>query len=86
MVIAFNSSPTSFTTPETTFNGWFAGGGLEAPILPNLFWRTEYRYASYDSKSLTDTNGVGGVQANITFKPVVQTVTTQLLYKFNWWR
>ena len=86
MVIAFNSGPTSFTTPETTFNGWFAGGGLEAPILPNLFWRTEYRYASYDSKSLTDTNGAGGVQANITFKPVVQTVTTQLLYKFNWWR
>ena len=42
------------------FNGWFAGGGLEAPIMPNLFWRTEYRYASYDSKSLADTNGAGG--------------------------
>ena len=87
MVFSFNGSPTGFTTPGTTFNGWFAGGGLEAPIMPNLFWRTEYRYASYDSKSLSDTNGTGiGLAANITFKPVVQTVTTQLLYKFNWWR
>ena len=86
MLNAQTGAPTNFTTPETTFNGWFAGGGLEAPIMPNLFWRTEYRYASYGGKSLTDTNGTGGVVNDITFKPAVQTITTQLLYKFNWWR
>jgi outer membrane immunogenic protein len=81
MVNTNTGASSGLTTPETTFNGWFAGGGLEAPIMPNLFWRTEYRYASYDSESLAEGNG-----RSITFKPGVQTVTTQLLYKFDWWR
>ncbi len=70
------------TTPAFTANGWFLGGGVEAVIAPNLFWRNEYRVARYGSKTIPD------LPANnsFTFKPTVQTVTTQLVYKFNWTR
>jgi len=48
--------------------------------------RTDYRYATYSRKTLSDTNGAGGVDNSITLKPAVQTVTTQAVYRFNWWR
>jgi outer membrane immunogenic protein len=81
------------TTPAFTTNGWFVGGGTEyAVTLFNtpLFWRTEYRYAEYDSQTLD--NALFGnpptpvpvtVINSINYQPVVQTVTTQLVYKFN---
>jgi outer membrane immunogenic protein len=94
-----------FSTPAVTTHGGFVGIGTEKSMTgvfglgPGWFWRSEYRYASYDSKTLTDTfpsganpvnvQGVGPVgnpASSITFKPQVQTVTTQLVYKFNWWR
>ena len=83
MVITQNGAATAFSTPATTFNGWFLGGGIETSVAPNWFWRTEYRYAYYGSKTLTDTDGIGGARNNITFKPTVQTVTSQVVYKFN---
>ena len=99
MVVSGTGAASGFSTPAVTANGWFIGGGLEAAITQNVFWRTEYRYSSYDTKTLTDTfpsganpvnvQGVGPVgnpASSITFKPQVQTVTTQLVYKFNWWR
>ena len=46
------------------------------------FWRNEYRYASYGNKTVTDT--IAGVPVfNIAFKPVVQTVTSRSIFKFN---
>lgn len=45
--------------------------------------RSEYRYANYQNKTLADTDGAGAANNSITFKPVVQTVTTQLVYKLN---
>jgi outer membrane immunogenic protein len=53
--------------------------------------KTEYRAAYYDTKNITElldgTNtpfaaGVGG--RDITFKPLVQTISTSLVYRFNW--
>src|SRR5262245_3767967 len=37
-----------------TYNGWFLGGGTEIafPWVPNLFLKTEYRYAKYGSKNV----------------------------------
>jgi outer membrane immunogenic protein len=69
------------TTPAFTSNGWFLGGGVEMAVSPGWFWRNEYRYSYYGSKMLADT-GTSGVQANIAFKPSVQTVTSELVYKF----
>jgi hypothetical protein len=34
----------------------------------------------------TSPNPAAGVRNSINFKPTVQTVTTQLVYKFNWSR
>lgn len=54
---AIPSTPTGDFIPAHNYNGWFVGGGTEyalADIFPiqGLFWRTEYRYASYRSADL----------------------------------
>jgi len=81
MVNTVTGGATAFSTPAFNANGWFLGGGTEASIAPNWFWRLEYRYASYGNETVPD-NGPGP-QAGIKFKPQVQTATTELIYKFN---
>ena len=48
--------------------------------------KTEYRAAYLDSKRLQErfdgTNTLVG--QDITFKPFVQTISTSLVYRFNW--
>jgi outer membrane immunogenic protein len=83
MVTTFAGAATLFSTPDTTRGGWFIGGGAEAMVTPGWFWRNEYRYARYNGTTLTDTNGIGGANASITFKPDVQTVRSEVVYKFN---
>ncbi len=39
MVTTFVGAPTTFSTPAFNTHGWFFGGGGEAAITPNLFWR-----------------------------------------------
>jgi outer membrane immunogenic protein len=95
-----NFSETSFPfEPEGaigahTYHGWFIGGGTEIalaglfglPLPTGLFWRSEYRYSSFNSADLQifDTTGVPtGFSEHM--KPVVQTITTSLVWKFNWW-
>ena len=51
---AFTGRTRGLTTPAATTNGWFLGGGVETSVAPNWFWRTEYRYAYYGSKTLTE--------------------------------
>jgi outer membrane immunogenic protein len=76
------------TTPAFTTDGWFIGGGVDAALGSGWFWRNEYRSARYDSQTVTDTSAdpAALIRNNINFKPTVQTVTTQLIYKFNWTR
>jgi outer membrane immunogenic protein len=83
IVDTFVGAPAGFSTPATTFNGWFLGGGVETALSPGWFWRTEYRYAYYGNKTLPETDAAGTNFGNINFKPTVQTVTTQIVYKFN---
>jgi len=47
--------------------------------------KTEYRSAFYDRATLRDLTA-GGVPTGFatTFKPIVQTVSTSLVYRFNW--
>jgi outer membrane immunogenic protein len=72
------------TTPAFELDGWFAGGGVEAPLARGWFWRNEYRYARYETASVPDTSPdpAALVRNNINFQPVIQTVTTQLVFKF----
>jgi outer membrane immunogenic protein len=75
-----------FSTPAFSKSGYFIGSGVEYMFSPGWFARAEYRYADYGTNILTDTNGAGGVQANISFHPVVQTARTEVVYKFNWFK
>jgi outer membrane immunogenic protein len=78
------------TWPDQDFSGYFLGSGLEYMIFPGWFVKTEYRYASYSSKTFSGAispPAPGVLTAiNMTVKPQVQTVRTELVYKFNWTR
>jgi outer membrane immunogenic protein len=73
-------------------SGWFLGGGVENNLdifgitAPGLFMKTEYRGAYYSSKNSDWLNDVANTQFGIssTFKPFVQTISTSLVYRFNW--
>ena len=46
------------------------------------FWRSEVRYSDY-SKDVRTESGVAPA-FNVSFDPVVETATTEIVYKFNW--
>jgi outer membrane immunogenic protein len=48
--------------------------------------KTEYRAAWYQRKDISELNdGTNTLVGNdIRFKPVVQTISTSLVYRFNW--
>jgi outer membrane immunogenic protein len=84
---------TGLVRPSERVNGWFLGGGTEYAInwLPGLFWKSEYRFADYGNHSttqlctVTGPCGVGGTAMSIDRDRLfVQTVTTELVYRFNW--
>jgi outer membrane immunogenic protein len=70
-----------------TYTGWFLGSGTEYALnfswLPirGLFWRNEYRYSSYNSADLQVT---GAATFAEHIKPYDQTVTSSLVWRFNW--
>jgi outer membrane immunogenic protein len=80
-------------TNAFTKNGWFLGGGTEttlSPLLPSgWFLRSEYRYDYYNTTNIAEFTPAGGPLLGapgrtITFKPTEQTITTSVIYKFNW--
>jgi outer membrane immunogenic protein len=77
--------PLSFAAQ--TYTGWFIGSGVEYAIdlLPGLFWKTEYRYASYGARDMpifVTTNGNLLGEA-IHAQKYVQTVRSELVWRFN---
>ena len=79
-------------TNSLTRNGFFVGGGVENNLdifgiqAPGWFWKTEYRSAFYDRKTvdeLFDTTGLP-VGNSIRFNTWNQTVSTSIVYRFNW--
>jgi outer membrane immunogenic protein len=73
-------------------NGWFVGGGVENNLnifgisAPGWFMKTEYRAAYYDKKDIGERFDVGNAltTSSVSFNPWVQTVSTSLVYRFNW--
>jgi outer membrane immunogenic protein len=81
--------------PQHTYHGWFLGSGFEYNFtwlpIQGLFLRSEYRYASYQSDNLTEFNiatglpaGNAGLGSVLHANKQVQTITTSLVWRFNW--
>jgi outer membrane immunogenic protein len=74
--------------PAHTYHGWFVGTGYEyaLAVLPGLFWKTEYRYADYQSDLLPELFTLTGLPngTSIDSHKFVQTVRTELVWRFNW--
>jgi outer membrane immunogenic protein len=80
--------PRGLSVGERTYNGWFLGSGYEYGLnflLPGLFWKTEYRFASYDNNNERNVLlGVAAVPGDaITSTKFVQTIKSQLVWRFN---
>jgi outer membrane immunogenic protein len=89
---SFSGLPVGGHTNSFNLNGVFVGGGVENNLnifgitAPGWFMKTEYRAAYYGNKNINElvdgTNALAGT--DIAFKPFVQTVSTSLVYRFNW--
>ncbi|MGA8615802.1 MAG: outer membrane beta-barrel protein [Xanthobacteraceae bacterium] len=83
---AATGAATGLSLPATTYKGWFIGGGTEYALnmsfipIQGLFWRNEYRFDSYGSRDIA-LSGVTGVSEHAD--KYVQTVTTGVVWKFN---
>jgi outer membrane immunogenic protein len=92
MVDALNGGPTGVHTNGFNSNGGFVGGGVENNLnifgisAPGWFMKTEYRAAYYNRKTINELrDGTNLPFGNsVTFKPLVQTISTSLVYRFNW--
>src|SRR5205823_12249738 len=76
-----------------TYKGWFLGSGLEYATnwLPGLFWKTEYRFSEYNKDTLAQVcvvssqcGALGPTGALYDTQKFVQTIRTELVYRFNW--
>jgi outer membrane immunogenic protein len=77
-----------------TYNGWFIGSGFEYAFtwLPinGLFLKTEFRYSQYAGNNGTNvplTGGVFGVPvtgAALNSQKATEFISTELVYRFNW--
>jgi outer membrane immunogenic protein len=82
--------PAFINTPSFNRSGWFVGGGVENNLnifgitAPGLFMKTEYRASYFGRATLPETVGGASDGESITFKPVTQTISTSLVYRFNW--
>jgi outer membrane immunogenic protein len=81
-----NFNVPGLTEASHTYDGFFLGSGYEYGLgwLPGLFWKTEYRFADYG----TDRNDLLllGVPTGVTIDQhkYVQTIRSELVYRFNW--
>jgi outer membrane immunogenic protein len=80
--------PQGFFTDSRWYKGWFLGAGDEYAIsfLPGLFWKTEYRFSRFDTEynpvRVTATGGLSGYSEDS--KKYIQSVRSELVYRFNW--
>jgi outer membrane immunogenic protein len=80
--------PVGARIDQHTYSGWFLGSGFEYNFgwFPGLFWRTEYRFASYDKDNLLIVESPGGARTgfSVDSEKFVQTIRSELVWRFNW--
>ena len=73
---------------KSTYKGYYLGAGDEYALnfLPGLFWKTEYRVSEFDRKrnEVYNYGTVIPTGESVDSKKWVQTVRTELIYRFNW--
>jgi outer membrane immunogenic protein len=92
MMNQFSGALVGVHTNSFNVNGAFVGGGFENSLnifgisSPGWFMKTEYRAAYYGNKNITEFfDGTNlPIGHDIAFKPFVQTISTSLVYRFNW--
>jgi outer membrane immunogenic protein len=79
-------TPGLFSIAGETYTGVFVGGGTEIMFAPGWFSRTEYRYADYETKDVQLLQSITNLPlpgATIETHKRVQTIRSEILYKFN---
>jgi len=78
--------PTTFSVDRHTYSGWFIGTGYEYALgfFPGLFWKTEYRFADYGTDRLALLSGGRDTGDSFDQRKFVQTVRSELVWRFNW--
>jgi outer membrane immunogenic protein len=79
----------TFNESAQRYNGWFLGSGIEYAFtwlpIQGLFLKTEYRFSQYQTRNVPVFSAATGAAAGFdVLKPYTQTVTTELVYRFNW--
>jgi outer membrane immunogenic protein len=78
----------AFNMSANTYNGWFLGSGFEYAVsfLPSgFFFKSEYRYSTYQTADVPlvfNTSGLN-IGADVNSKKFVQTVRSELVFRFN---
>ncbi len=88
LVSGTDGASVGLSVQASTYNGWFLGSGYEYKLdwFPGLFWKTEYRFADYGSKTndiFVTTTGTSIGDAVDSHK-YIHTVRSELVYRFNW--
>jgi outer membrane immunogenic protein len=84
---AATGAPTGVSLAKHTYDGWFLGSGYEYGLgfLPGLFWKTEYRFASYskDEVPMVLTANGAAFGESVESRKYVHTVRSELVWRFN---
>jgi len=92
LLIGATGNPSGLHTNSFNTGGAFVGGGVENNLnifgisAPGWFMKTEYRLSYLGNRNVSElfdgTNLSNG--RDINFKPLVNTISTALVYRFNW--
>jgi outer membrane immunogenic protein len=77
-------APTTLSFDAQNYNGYFLGGGTEYALgwLPGLFWKNEYRLATYRSKDVDVLSGGVPTGEIDHVRLYTQTIRTSLVWRF----
>ncbi len=79
--LGVNGAPFGPSLGSATFNGWFLGSGIETMLFGGFSIKTEYRLAEYNTGDIPVYSGDVNRERS---RPFVQTIRTELIYRFNW--
>ena len=82
--------PSGLSLAAQTYNGWFIGSGFEYSFdwlpIPGLFLKTEYRYSQFSTANVPISGAGFGVPvgAALNSQKATEMVSTELVWRFNW--